>query len=188
MNPAETLEVVLSALEEAGVEYMLTGSIAGSYHGVPRTTQDIDLVVDGSGEDLLAFARSMSQQGFYVSEDAVGEAVEIRGQFSVIDPRTAWKIDLILRRDRGFSRTEFERRTQEEALGMRLWMATAEDVILAKLEWAGHTGSERQMEDVVGIIGSQGVALDRPYIERWSRELGIEAEWEQARDRAGGEP
>lgn len=181
MNPEETLREVIAALESAGIGYMLTGSIAGSYHGIPRSTQDIDLVVDGSEAQLLAFARKTAAKGYYVSEEAIREAVEIRGQFNVIDPRSAWKVDLILRKDRDFSRTEFSRRTKEEALGLTLWVATAEDVILAKLEWARLTGSERQFSDIAGILKSQGDGLDQSYVDRWASVLGVEDEWQRVR-------
>lgn len=186
MNPRQTLGVVIGALRSEGIEYMVTGSVAGSYHGVPRSTQDIDLIVDGTEEQLLGFVRALSDEGFYVSEPAVREAVESRGRFNVIDRRNAWKVDLILRKDREFSRTEFSRRRREEALGLSLWLTTAEDMIVAKLEWAGRTGSERQIDDVVGILGSQGEDLDRTYVEKWVSELGVEDEWRRALERRGG--
>lgn len=188
MSLEETLGTVVGALRAARIDYMLTGSIAGSYHGVPRSTQDIDVVVEGTEDALLDFARMLSNEGFYVSEEAVRGAVENRGQFNVIDRRNAWKVDLILRKDREFSRTEFARRTREEALGFSVWPATAEDMILAKLEWARRTGSERQIDDVVGILRSQGEeALDREYLEKWAEELGVEEEWRRALERSGGE-
>lgn len=184
MNPRKTLETVVDALSTAGVDYMVTGSIAASFHGLPRSTQDIDLVVEGGEDQLLHFARILSDEGFYVSPDAVREAVRERGQFNVIDRRTAWKVDLILRKDRAFSETEFSRRTRADALGISLWLATAEDVILSKLEWATLTGSERQIEDVVGILRAQGEELEDGYLRRWIHELGLDGPWERARERS----
>lgn len=182
VSPERTLEEVVEALRAAGIDYMLTGSIAASFHGIPRSTQDIDLVVAGTEDQLLRFARTLMDRGYYVSEDAVREAFEGGSQFNVIDRDTAWKVDLILRKDREFSRTEFARRTRADALGLSLWVATAEDVVLAKLEWARITGSERQLEDVAGILTSQGDALDTGYVERWVDELGVDEQWGRAKE------
>lgn len=60
--------------------------------------------------------------------------------------------------------------------GEDIWIATPEDVLLAKLEWAKRTGSERQLRDAAGIVAVQGAALDRGWVERWAKELGVEAE------------
>lgn len=181
MNPEQTLGDVVEALGAAGIDYMVTGSVAGSYHGVPRSTKDIDLVVEGTEAQLLSFARALSRKDFYVSDEAVREAVRSRGQFNVVDRRTAWKVDLILRKDREFSRTEFSRRKEEEASGTSLWIATAEDVILAKLEWAKRTDSERQLDDVGGILQTQGDSLDREYLEKWVAALGLDEQWKAVR-------
>lgn len=186
MSPAEALRGIVAALEEAGVAYMLTGSFAGSYHGIPRATQDIDLVVDPTGEALERLVGVLEAQDYYVSLDAAREALEARGQFNAIDRRSGWKIDFIIRKDRPFSREEFSRRTEENPLGFSLEVATAEDVLLAKLEWAQQTGSEQQMGDAAGILSSRGESLDRPYIEKWVRELALEDEWEAAQERARG--
>ena len=185
MTPEAVLRQVIGALERAGIEYMLTGSFASSYHGVPRATQDIDLVIDGNEDQILGFARELSAAGFYVSEVAATEAVSLRGPFNVIDQSTGWKVDLILRRDRPFSRNEFSRRTLEEAFGFPLFVATAEDTLLAKLEWSGLVDSEQQLRDAVGIVRSQGERLDRAYIRRWARELGLMDQWERVSERAG---
>lgn len=183
MNPDRTLEDVIEALGAAGIDYMVTGSVAGSYHGVPRSTRDIDLVVDGTETAFLSFAEAISRKDFYVSEDAVREAVKSRGQFNVIDRRTAWKVDLIVRKDREFSRIEFARRKEEEFSGSPLWIATPEDVVLAKLEWAKLTDSERQLEDVAGILQTQGESLDIAYIERWVTTLCLKEQWQAVRGR-----
>lgn len=183
MSPGEALRGIVAALDEAGVDYMLTGSFAGSYHGIPRATQDIDFVVDPTDEELARLVGLLETQDYYVSLDAAREALEVRGQFNAIDRTTGWKIDLIIRKDRPFSREEFSRRREESPLGFSLEVATAEDVLLAKLEWAKQTGSEQQMGDVVGILSSQGESLDRTYIEKWVEELELEDEWEAAQER-----
>jgi hypothetical protein len=109
------------------------------------------------------------------------EAYDSEGQFNVVDLATGWKADLIMRRSRAFSRTEFDRRTVVEFEGMRVPIATAEDVVLAKLEWAKLGESARQVEDAAGILRALSAELDASYLERWVRELGVEKEWAAAR-------
>ncbi len=168
---------------------MLTGSLAGSYHGAPRATQDIDLVVDASVESLLEVAANLRAAGLYVSDDAIREAVSTRGLFNAIDPETGWKIDFILRKDRPFSFLEFERRREIQFLGLSLSVARAEDVVVAKLEWAKLGDSERQIRDVAEIVAVQGDALDIIQIERWAEELGVRSQWQKVLEmnRPGGE-
>ena len=159
---------------------MLTGSLAGSYHGAPRATQDVDLVVDASTEALISLADALRKAGLYLSDEAIREATSSRGMFNAIDPNTGWKVDFIVRKDRPFSVREFSRRKEIEFMGMRLNMARAEDVILAKLEWAKLGDSERQLRDVAEILAVQGQALDRTQIEQGVEELGVEQQWRRA--------
>ena len=95
-----------------------------------------------------------------------------------------WKVDLILRKDRPFSREEFQRRQPAEIGGVAVNVATAEDTVLAKLEWAAAGESERQLRDVMGILEMRRGELDLEYIERWAPELGIEGLWQGVRPRA----
>ena len=92
-------------------------------------------------------------------------------------PRTTHDIDLILCKDRESSRSEFERRRRAEIGGLDVWMATAEDTIVAKLEWAKAGESERQLRDGRGILDLSGESLDRDYIERWVSELDLRPLW-----------
>jgi hypothetical protein len=185
MSEAEPLRRVIAALDASGIPHMVAGSFASTHHGVPRATNDIDLVIDPSQSALERFARGLDPQSFYVSPEAALEAWRRRGQFNVIDLSAGWKIDLILRKDRPFSREEFGRRAPAVVFGIKVFVATAEDTILAKLEWARLGESERQLRDVVGVLEMQGDRLDRAYLERWAAELGVTALWHRARAEAG---
>jgi hypothetical protein len=105
----------------------------------------------------------------------------------VIDLTSGWKIDFIFRKSRAFSREEFKRRQQVTVQELPMFVTTAEDVVIAKLEWAKLGGSLRQIEDVVAILGAQGEALDKSYVEKWIRELGLIEQWTRAK-RLGGLP
>lgn len=101
--------------------------------------------------------------------------------FNVVDTASGWKADLIIRRSLPFSRTEFDRREAVEFEGTLLWVATVEDTILAKLEWAALGESARQLEDVSALIRVAGERLDRGYLDRWIAELGLDGQWQEAR-------
>jgi hypothetical protein len=186
---ASFLRRVISILEEAEIPYMLTGSLAAAYYAVPRATQDIDLVVEVSPDQLPHLTDLVSSAGFYVSLAAAKEASAQEGQFNAIDPQSGWKADFIIRKSRTFSRSEFERRVSTTALGIDLVMVTKEDLVVAKLEWARKGESELQIRDVRAILGSAGPEFDWDYVGRWVRELGLEEQWKplksSAMDRRG---
>jgi len=176
---------VLEALAIAGVPYMLTGSFASAFHGAPRTTQDVDIVIAPTLGSLQKLVRQFPEEEYYVSRDAALQAYGAESLFNVIDLNSGWKIDFIIRKSRPFSLEEFERRREADMLGTRLYIASAEDVILSKLEWAKMSSSERQINDVAGILRTQGDALDLEYAERWIAALGLENQWTQAKAAAG---
>ena len=112
--------------------------------------------------------------------DAQG-ALQLRSQFDVIDTTTGWKGDLIIRKERPFSQEEFARRQAVDLLGVTTHVATAEDTVLAKLEWARAGGYERQMADVVAVLAVVGASLDDAYLDRWAAVLDISDQLDRAR-------
>ncbi len=108
--------------------------------------------------------------------------------FNVVDMTSGWKVDLIVRKARPFSVEEFRRRTPASVLGTAVFVATPEDTILSKLEWASMSGSERQLRDVSGVVEVRRGALDVAYIERWAKDLGLLDLWRKVRDAAGSGP
>jgi hypothetical protein len=180
----DPLGTIIAELDRAAIPHMLAGSFASTFHGEPRTTHDVNLEGDPSRESLLRFVSGLDRSRFYVSPEAAREAWQARGQFNVVLLESGWKVDLILRKNRPFSREEFARRRAAVIAGVDVFVATAEDTILAKLEWARAGESERQLRDVVGILGASGPGLDREYIERWVGALGLEALWTRAQSEA----
>jgi len=167
------LEHLVKLLDKAGIPYMVAGSMGSSVHGQPRATQDLDAVINPT-EDQLASFLALLGQDYYVSRDAALEAFRRRTMFNIIDLARGWKADLIFRKDRPFSRQEFERRRQIEALGQRLWVVSPEDTILSKLEWMKGRESDVQYSDVLGVAVAQREDLDLEYLQKWARELGVE--------------
>lgn len=184
MSVGDLLARLTRVLDDAGIATMFCGSIASTYYGIPRTTQDVDLVVDLRPEDVPRLLAAFPEDQYYVSEDAVRDAVRRRSPFNIIDFHTGWKADLIVRRARAFSAEELTRRRRVEVLGAEVWLATPEDTILAKLEWAAMSDSERQIRDVTAILRIRGEKLDWDYLERWSGELGVQDELQRLRREA----
>ncbi|HXU06577.1 MAG TPA: hypothetical protein VN903_36730 [Polyangia bacterium] len=166
-------------LSAAGIAHMVVGSFASSFHGVPRSSQDLDLVIDPDGASLQRFLASLPPEEYYADADAAVEALRRRGQFNVIDMATAWKADLIVRKARPFSVEEMRRPIEGDLLGARVRIASAEDTLIAKMEWAQiGGGSELQLRDAAGILSLHGIErIDVAYVERWVRELGLEESW-----------
>lgn len=176
------LERLVRLLDAAGIPFMIAGSFASAAHGLPRTTQDLDIVIDPANEHALeALVRSMPAEDYYVDADAARDALRRRAMFNVIDQASGWKVDFIVRKNRAFSRDEFSRRAQFSLLDVPVWVASPEDTIVAKLEWSKQSGgSERQRRDVAGILVTLGEDLDRSYVERWVQTLDLADEWSVA--------
>lgn len=166
---------------------MVTGSFASAAHGRARATYDIDIVIAPTDEQLRALVRQSPEDRYYADEEDAFESMRARSQFNVIDFATTWKADLIFRKDRDFSRVEFDRRRLHTIAGMQVYVATPEDILIAKLEWAKLRASDRQIEDAAGIIHTQGPELDVAYVEKWVRELALETQWQQALARSAAD-
>lgn len=182
MSLAALLAATIAQLERAGVPYMITGSVASSYHGEPRATRDLDIVIDPDPAGITRLVGELEAAGLYVHSDAALAALDSRTQFNAIDGTTGWKVDFLLRKDRPFSREEFARRARANLLGTPAWIASPEDTIVAKLEWAGVGGSDRQLQDVAAMLEIGGEALDLAYVERWVAALGLDAALNRARE------
>jgi len=142
------LERIVPALHRAGVPFMVAGSFASVAHGLPRSTNDLDIIIDPTREALESLLAHLSPETYYTDADVARDALQRRGMFNVIDHATGWKIDFIFRRNRPFSREELERRRAMNLPGVDVFMASA---------------------------ATMGDALDRTYLERWLRELDPKA-------------
>src|SRR5215471_11397524 len=176
-------------LAAAGVPNMVVGSFASSFHGIPRSSQDLDLVIDPQPEALRRFLSDLPPQDYYADADAAFDALRRRAQFNVIDMATAWKADLIVRKARPFSVEEMRRPIEGDLLGARVRIASAEDTLISKMEWAKlGGGSELQLRDAAGILDLYGRdKLNVAYVERWVRELGLEEYWRRLLATSGQE-
>lgn len=183
------LAPVLRALRDLGVRHFVGGSIASSAHGVARSSVDGDVVAElGTGH--VAPLVSALQETYYVPVERIRDAVARRRSFNLIHLETMLKIDVFVSRDRPFDRRAFERSqpaTLGGAGGTTLPICSAEDTVLAKLEWYRKGGevSERQWTDVLGVLQGAEGALDLAHLHRGAVELGVEDLLDRALDEAG---
>ncbi len=173
MTERDLLADCLRRLNRLELPYMLTGSMASNFWGVPRTTHDLDFVVTYERESAAGIVAAFDDD-FFLEESAVLNALAKPYMFNAIDRRSALKVDFwVLRRD-GFEQQMFARRLRVTLFGEPAWIATAEDSLLHKLYWNRITPSERQLGDAAGIVAVQGADLDRDHLERWARALDLE--------------
>jgi hypothetical protein len=181
---ASLIEDTIGRLNKAGIAYMVTGSVASSYYGEPRATRDLDIVIDPEATSLDMLVDGLIADGFYVDRHTVREALTDRTQFNAIGPE-AFKIDFVIRKTRPFSLAEFERRRPADLLGTPGFVPSVEDLIVAKLEWAAASGSERQLRDVAGILAVSGNEVDHVYLGKWIKSLRLEPTWNEVSDESG---
>ena len=165
----QTLRDIVTRLEVAGIEYMLTGSVALNCYAQPRMTRDIDLVVAFFLKDAARIEVVLGE-GYYVSPDAAREAVLQQSSFNAIHQATQMKVDFMVRKQEDYRRHEFTRRVRLRVDDFDVWVVSKEDLILSKLHWARESHSERQLADVENLIAT---GCDVDYLKEWSARLNL---------------
>ena len=163
------LRDITTRLEAAGIDYMLTGSVALACHAQPRMTRDIDLVVAFYLKDVARIAEVLGCD-YYVSPEAAREAVLHQSSFNAIHEATLIKVDFMVRKREDYRLHEFTRRVRVKVADFELWVMSKEDLILSKLDWARESLSERQLADVENLIAT---GCDLEYLKTWSAALNL---------------
>jgi hypothetical protein len=169
-NQLDILGDVTKRFDQAGINYMLTGSFALNYYAEPRMTRDIDLVValtPGDADSIIA----LFEGDYYVPGNAVVRAIANQSLFNIIHSESIFKVDCIVRKDTEYRRLEFERRRQVTIDHLKIWIVSKEDLIISKLCWAKDSHSEFQLRDVRNLLKS---GHDPAYLKIWTRSLGVE--------------
>lgn len=177
MTERELLVDCLRRLNRVGLTYYLTGSMASNYWGIPRTTHDLDFVIQLPPTSVSAVVREFSGD-YHIDEAAVRAAYQPPHQFNAIDTRSALKVDFWLPGSEPFDKEMLRRRVRASLFGVPAWIATAEDVILHKLFWNKITPSERQLGDAAGVVAVQREKLDAAHLKTWAVKLGVSGELE----------
>ncbi|MEJ2711165.1 MAG: hypothetical protein P8074_26395 [Anaerolineales bacterium] len=177
-DPVQVTLKVTATLEKLGVPYLIGGPLASTLYGMVRTTQDSDIVAELEHRHIQSFVEAL-QEGFYIDEEMIFDAVAHHSSFNIIHRESMFKVDIFIPRQRHFEKMQFSR-ARREALSKEpeatAFVATAEDTLLAKLERyrMGSEASERQWRDVLGVIAVQASALDLDYLHRMAKEIEVE--------------
>lgn len=171
------LEDFTNILEKLGISYAIGGSIASSIYGKIRFTEDADITVepfDNQADKLFELLKPR----YYISKDAMYQALKLRQSFNVIHLESAFKIDVFIQKGSSFEKQLMSRRKSlklSDFLGKSFSVVSPEDIILLKLQWyrEGGCSSERQWNDVLGVLAVQAKRLDFEYLKKWSSILGI---------------
>lgn len=166
---------VVEALEAIGARYVVVGSTAAAVWGVARATRDVDLVTVVSSDEVERLLTRLDHDELYVPDEDAYQAARLGGSFNVLHPRSGGKVDVFVSpATDAFTRSRLERRVAAEVLGVQTWIASPEDVVLAKLRWRLESRSEVQWRDCAGIAATQ--TLDVAYLRFWAPQLGVSAD------------
>ncbi|HJQ69119.1 MAG TPA: hypothetical protein VKA70_09115 [Blastocatellia bacterium] len=186
----EVLFKVLAVLERLNIDYVIGGSFASSAHGFARATMDVDLLAAISREHANLLVSELGSE-FYADEQSIRRATDEQRHFNIIHIDTSFKIDVFVAKPGGFDEKQLERRRLRvinDEPERTAYVATAEDTILAKLKWyrLGNEVSDRQWQDVIGVIKIQAGRLDTDYLKQWADTLGVSDLLERALAQAQG--
>ncbi|HXG93355.1 MAG TPA: hypothetical protein VNN73_13490 [Blastocatellia bacterium] len=181
-DKVDTLIMVITALERLGIQYLIGGSFASSFYGYPRTTMDADVLASIKLDQADALVKEI-QSEFYVDAQAVRRAIQTNTHFNLIHTGSLFKVDVFLAKSDAFTANQLERRQLHSLRpDQSAYFATAEDTILAKLNWYRRGGeiSDLQWRDIIGIINVQGSRLDLGYLRQWAQQLNVHDLLEEA--------
>lgn len=171
--------------ERLHIEYYVTGGIAAVTYGEPRLTQDVDIVLNLTPQDIDLLVAALESAGFYVPGVEEVKSGRMR-TLGITHQETIARADLVLAHSERFDALKFERRRLIE-IPQRgaIYLASAEDLILNKLRWRRQSQSEKQWRDVLGILKTQGEKLDFGYLATWAEQLQVDDDLAQAFVEAG---
>lgn len=179
MLQQELLALVLDILHVEQIEYMITGSLVSSIQGEPRTTHDIDILVNIKSNHINSLMTVFPADRFYIDEEAIHEALKHEGMFNLIDTRSGDKVDFWILTGTPFDLSRFSRRIEVNILGMSMYISTPEDTILMKLKWSKLSGgSRKQSGDALRVFELQFRVINMEYINDWVIKLDLKQQWE----------
>lgn len=168
---------VIRVLEDLDVPYFVGGSLAGAVHGLSRSTVDVDIIAALRMAHVEPLVARLGDD-FYSDDLAIYRAVKEGSTFNLIHLASMFKVDIFVARGEPFEQSEFSRRTLQplsDAPQQKAYVASAEDLILAKLVWYRQGGevSDRQWNDIISVVRVQSAKLDVDYLHSWAPRLGV---------------
>ena len=175
IDPKKFLVQITSILDDVGVDYFITGGFAVAIWGRPRSTSDIDVVVQINQSQirrLIKALKELSKLG-YIEEETVREAVRNKGEFNFIDPETGLKIDFWVAKDDSRTAIQFKRKKSEIINGKKVYFISPEDLVLNKLLWHKQSDSILQLDDIKSILKISGKKLDMKYLRKLAVQINV---------------
>ena len=177
-EPSRVTLKVVSAFNSLGIPYLIGGSLASAVYGVYRATLDVDLVADIHPDQISQLVELLRDE-FYIDPEMILDAIQHTASFNLIHLETMFKVDVFILKKRPFDLNQMQRRILQsigDEPSERVYFSSAEDIILAKLEWfrAGGEVSDRQWRDIIGVIKIQASQIDFGYLHQWAGELGLQ--------------
>ena len=190
-DPIRVALIVAAALETCRVRYLVGGSLASAVSGEPRSTLDVDMLVELAEKDVEPLAAALGE-AFHVDTEALRRAIRERSSANLIHHDTSTKVDLFIVGRSPLDRRQMDRRQRVHmTTGPDGWLYvyTPEDILLQKLAWyrLGDEVSDRQWRDVLGIILTQEDRLDATYLKQGADALGVSDLLQRALSQARGD-
>lgn len=183
MPELDLIELFVQPLNQLGVRYLVSGSVAAMLYGEPRVTHDIDLIVFLRSNDLARLPEVYPAPAFYLPPAdviAIEVAREHRGHFNVIHADSGLKADFFTANRDELHGWAFRRARSYNSAACVISLAPPEYVIVRKLEFYREGGSEKHIRDIRAMLAVSGDQLDRPELDEWIRRRGLESQWKQA--------
>lgn len=174
MTEEEVLKRILNLFDALNIPYALTGGLAVSFYGHPRSTHDFDLIIQIPGEpNIVKKLLEAFEKDFYISEEGIIGALLHKTMFNIIHHETGLKVDLWILKEDEYGREAFKRRNRVKSLGVDLCILSAEDMVIGKLLWYKVSEIEKHFNDAKGIVEIQKEGLDDQYLTKWSLKLSV---------------
>ncbi len=185
MTDPSLISLFVRPFNQLRIPYLITGGVASVIYGEPRFTRDIDLVVRLEVRDAHRFAAAWPAADFYVPPIEVLEAESrrsVHGHFNVSHLETAMRADIYLAGDDALNAWAFGHPAQRRIDEDEVAVAPIEAVIVSKLRYYQMGKSDRHLRDIRDMLRISGDLVDVPELERWAARMGVEREWQQARE------
>ena len=172
------LEPVIKLLDESGINYFIGGSIASSAYGIARATLDVDMIVQLKPLHANLLVEKLGGE-FYIDVEMITNAISNKSSFNIIHLASMLKIDFFISKDLPYELKSFERKCPSELdesdNSIKIYLSSPEDIILSKLNWfnLSNQTSEKQWQDIMGVIKVQQNKLDKEYLYHWAKQLSI---------------
>jgi len=172
VTPEELLIKIAKIFQDLKIPYAITGGFAISIWGKPRSTADIDVICELTFQNIPPLAKALLSidKNVYLSQEAMRDALERKGEFNFIHPQTGLKVDFWVRNSKAdiYGKLKLERAIAKKIDNQKIFFVSPEDLILSKLSWYRESESSRHLEDIKTILANSKLKLDLNYIKNWA--------------------